>query len=241
MSTIEGGGQFIKSGLRLFYDARNLSSYPASGSTWFDVLQSGLNGTFPNGATYNNDGFYFTLNGTNQYIALPKSVGGGNTIPNFSVGLWFKPTNDILVGYGSFTVLMEAQDTTGGSGRPDTYIAWDSSGSKLNFETYTGVQQDLLTQTDNWYSNKWYNVYCTYEFSTGTKKIYINGVLENSASGFSNLYFNTQTYFGLGAYNGNSSARFPGSVSLFQLYTRTLTDNEILKNFNLFKGRYNLL
>jgi hypothetical protein len=46
MSTIEGGGQFINNGLRLFYDAKNLNSYPMSGSTWFDILNPTLTATF---------------------------------------------------------------------------------------------------------------------------------------------------------------------------------------------------
>ena len=239
MSTIEGGGQFIESGLRLFYDAKNLNSFPASGSTWYDLLGSNLNGTFPNGGTYNTDG-YFTLNGTNQYIALPKSVGLNNSVPNYSFGIWFKPTNNILVGYSSITMLVEGQDSTGGSSRPDEYLYWENS-SKLKFRTVGAITQDLFTTTENWYSNSWYNVFCTYEFSTGTKKIYVNGVLENSITGITGSYFNTLSHFSISGYQSGNSWLFPGSVSLFQLYTRTLSDSEVLKNFNLFKGRYNLL
>ena len=239
MSTVEGGGQFIESGLRLFYDAKNLSSYPMSGSTWFDILNSGLNGTLRNGITFDTNGF-FILNGINQRISLPNSVGLANSIPNYSFGIWFKPANDILVGYSSITMLVEAQDSTGGSSRPDVYLYWENS-SNLKFRTVTTVGQDLLTTTNNWYSDRWYNVYCTYEFSTGTKKIYVNGVLENSITGVNNAYFNTFSHFNISGYQSGGSWLFPGSVSLFQLYTRTLTDSEVLKNFNLFKGRYNLL
>jgi hypothetical protein len=239
MSTVEGGGQFIESGLRLFYDAKNLSSYPMSGSTWFDILNSGLNGTFPNGITFDTNGF-FILNGINQRISLPNSVGLANSIGNYSFGIWFKPTNDILVGSTEYFMLMEAQDSTGGSSRPDVYLQFANI-SNLNFRNFTTAGQDLLTTTNNWYSNRWYNVYCTYEILTGRKKIYVNGVLENSITGVNNAYFNTLTHFNISGYQSGGSFLFPGSVSMFQLYTRTLTDTEVLKNFNLFKGRYNLL
>jgi hypothetical protein len=239
MSTIEGGGQFINNGLRLFYDAKNLSSYPMSGSTWFDILNSGLNGTLRNGITFDTNGF-FILNGINQYISLPKSVGLANSIVNYSFGIWFKPANDILVGSTEYFILMEAQDSTGGASRPDVYLQFANM-SKLGFRNFTSVGQDLLTTTENWYSNRWYNVYCTYELLTGTKKIYVNGVLENSITGVTGAYFNTLSHFNISGYQSGVSFLFPGSVSLFQLYTRTLTDIEVLKNFNLFKGRYNLL
>ena len=239
MSTIEGGGQFIESGLRLFYDAKNLSSYPMSGSTWFDILNSGLNGTFPNGITFDTNGF-FILNGINQRISLPNSVGLANSIGNYSFGIWFKPTNDILVGSTEYFMLMEAQDSTGGSSRPDVYLQFANI-SNLNFRNFTTAGQDLLTTTNNWYSNRWYNVYCTYEILTGRKKIYVNGVLENSITGVTGSYFNTLSHFNISGYQSGGSWLFPGSVSMFQLYTRTLTDTEVLKNFNLFKGRYNLL
>jgi len=240
MSTIEGGGQFINNGLRLFYDAKNLNSYPMSGSTWFDILNPTLTATFPNGITVDTDGF-FILNGINQYISLPKSVGLANSIPNYSFGIWFKPTNNILVGDTPLLMLIDAEDTSGGAARPDAYLYWDGSGSSsLKFRNFTGVGNDLSTTTNNWYAGVWYNVQCTYNITTGDKKIYVNGILENSSTGFTGAYYNTATFHNIGAYR-NVQWFFPGSVSLFQLYTRTLTDSEVLKNFNLFKGRYNIL
>ena len=49
--------QIVTNGLVLYVDARNSTSYPGNGNTWFDLSGQGYNGSI-NGATFNNSGWF---------------------------------------------------------------------------------------------------------------------------------------------------------------------------------------
>jgi hypothetical protein len=78
----------ITNGLIIQLDASKLSSYPGTGTTWFDITSTN-NGTLtPTGTppTYTAASpTYFTFDGTNQYVNIPDaaairpSIGGANT------------------------------------------------------------------------------------------------------------------------------------------------------------------
>jgi len=85
--------------------------------------------------------------------------------------------------------------------------------------------------------NKW--IYTTWTFNNGTTKIYINGVLSHTDTS-------------RGAYNGGSDSpiyigarndlwgSINGYIDLVSYHNRTLTDAEILKNFNSQRSRYSV-
>ena len=78
----------ITNGLIIQLDASKLSSYPGTGTTWFDITSTN-NGTLtPTGTppTYTAASpTYITFDGTNQYVNIPDaaairpSIGGANT------------------------------------------------------------------------------------------------------------------------------------------------------------------
>ena len=75
----------ITSGLVVQLDASNSSSYPGTGTTWFDITSTN-NGTLTPTATYTAASpTYFTFDGTNQYVNIPDaaairpSIGGAVT------------------------------------------------------------------------------------------------------------------------------------------------------------------
>ena len=93
----------------------------------------------------------------------------------------------------------------------------------------------------------WYHVVGVREKNVGSK-LYINGVLESSTNvvgiAATSLYitrpvagtvmrvgFCTNTYI---------NQYFPGKISAIRLYSKALTETEVLKNFNASKSRYTL-
>ena len=98
----------------------------------------------------------------------------------------------------------------------------------------------LYTTTNTWVGGQWYNIMCTYDISTSKQSVYVNGVLENFTT-VANCYFNTNTYFGIGAYTAPPRTWFfDGKISSFTVYNKTLTPQEILQNYNATKTRFSL-
>jgi hypothetical protein len=237
------GPKLITDSLVLYLDAANPKSYIGSGTTWTDLTNEKNNGSLINGPTFNNNNKgSIVFDGINDYVNFPE-ISPPNTINNFSFGLWFSPTVTISPGsLTTFSMLIEVQDQRFGSSRPDNYIYFLTNGELL-FATFTPTNNLTSLQT-TWVSNEWYNVFCTYESSTGTKKLFINGELENSVTGVLGNYFNTFTHFGLGSYNATSSFSptngFNGKISTVKVYNRELYPKEILQNYNVTKSRFGL-
>ena len=60
------GPKIVTDGLVLALDTANPNSYPGSGTTWTDVVNS-RPGTITNSPTFNSSG-YFDLDGSNDYV-----------------------------------------------------------------------------------------------------------------------------------------------------------------------------
>ena len=68
MSAASSTPSIVSSGLTLNVDASNVTSYPGSGATWYDLSGNSNNVTLFNTPVYSsNDGGYISFNGSNQY------------------------------------------------------------------------------------------------------------------------------------------------------------------------------
>jgi len=88
-------------------------------------------------------------------------------------------------------------------------------------------------------ANVWYNVAYVGQFLTSnsiTSRLYINGVLRYSATTASINTTNSPFYLGT---NPAITLRLNGYISQARVYKKALSDSEILKNYEAFKGRYN--
>lgn len=238
MST-KGGGSILTDDLILYLDAANKKSIISGDTTWYDLTFSNFNSTLSNGVTYNvNNKGVLEFDGTNSYCQIPQ-ISDNNTIGDYSFGFWFSPMTTIDGTNTNYYMLFEAQNTPIPNST-DNYVYFLNSGGFMTFSTFTPTN-DLLTTTNEWVGGKWYNIFCTYNISTSTKSIYVNGVLENSVNGVSNCYLNTSTHAGVGAYSSPSRIwGFPGMISNFLIYSKTLSPTEVLQNYNSIKNRFNI-
>jgi hypothetical protein len=70
-----GGGEIVTSGLQLYLDAGNASSYSGSGTDWNDLSGNGRNGTLTGGPTYSSaDGGSIVFDGTNDFVQCSGSL-----------------------------------------------------------------------------------------------------------------------------------------------------------------------
>jgi hypothetical protein len=70
--TSETNNNIQTDGLVFYVDAAYKSSYPRSGTTWYDLINTN-HGTLTNGPVHNTNG-YFTFDGTNDHSAIDQDV-----------------------------------------------------------------------------------------------------------------------------------------------------------------------
>ena len=211
----------VTSGLVLYLDAGNASSYPGSGTTWTDLSGNGNNVTLVNSPTWNSiEGF--TFNGINQYGTLPMS-GFPSGAGARTSSVWFKPLGNASVqkwvlSYGNSST---AQIFATGAANGFVFLG----GFNYDYQTGYGIS-----------SGTRYHV--AFAFNGTTLSAYVNGSFLSSTS-FSSL--NTVlTEANIGRLSAPYGQYFEGSTSEVMLYNRALSASEILQNYNVTKTRYGL-
>ena len=224
-----GGSGIITNGLVIQLDASNSSSYPGTGTTWFDITSTN-NGSLINTPTFTNtDPKYFTFDGVDDYAQFPATSTGATTNSS-SIGLWVNTpsftSQNIYVNLGPIYI----GQTSSVSNRFTVYIATSLP---------TPAQTIYATSTGTTYStNTWYNVYAVWDEGTDLK-IYVNGSLNitHSITGTGLNVGPTNTGWYIGASPPpTSSINF--KIGEFITYNRVLNSTEILNNFNSRKTLY---
>lgn len=210
-----------QSGLTLWLDAGNISSYPGSGSTWSDLASPANNITLVGSPTFNSTNpEYFTFNGTTQ-----SGTGSGNTVPStaYSKVVWFYlnavADNNLLSSSagGHYLFFGGTTNLWAGNANVVPYTGVGAFGSNMTFSTGT-----------------WYMATVTFSTATGIK-LYVNDFLENSNPAY------TTAHAGDGSTN---VARFGvgnflnGRIAYALAYSREITLSEIQQIYNATKDRF---
>ncbi len=216
-------GTVSTNGLQIHLDAANTSSYSGTGTAWNDLSSSNRNTTLSgSGVTYN-------------------SSNGGNLIFNNGTAT-SNATHSINLQNG-YTLVQALKLTNYNGGtfqynQPNDYINyWMGGGDKMRWETYAG---NAMFSNASLPLNAWVVVSSTFSGvsttgTSGTAKIYINGVLDNTGTLISSATM-PATNFIIGEYAGYMN----GAVGATLFYNRELTASEIAENYNFFASRYSL-
>jgi hypothetical protein len=214
----------IDSSLQFYVDAGQVSSYSGTGTTWYDISGNSRNLTMDSLSYSSNNGGYIIFDGSH-------TADSGSTYSiNFSNG---------------FTV--ESVAKFSGSSYEGLF-AFNGNGDFMNIQAQGGnnvrwevESAESFTSTNTLSSNTWYHITCVYEGdsnnTSGTARIYINGVENNTTSLNANRAGQNQTSdFVLGLWDGYLT----GNIALSRMYNRVLTPTEVLQNFDATKSRYGL-
>jgi len=207
--------------LILYLDAANPRSYPGTGTIWTDISKSEYDSTLVS-VTYNSvDSGSMVFNGSTSRVSCGDiPIGNSGT-----VNLWFKQdtavANKGLVGIG-----------------PDTYLYIGGTTPNTLLALYNGVNYALGIYLNE--SATTWN-FATFVWSGTILTTYLNGGSAIS----SNIPFTTSGSVVIGVYPtvgqiSASSSYFNGKISNVQIYNRSLTDVEILQNYNATKSRFGL-
>ena len=163
-----------------------------------------------------------TFDGTDDYISIPTYTFGNG---NWTLNAWVNP--DVVSGYNIMS---------NSSGGPVTN-AFGFNGGKIHYRNYDGNWQyhdgNTTLPINNWYMLTWVN-YEGASASDGTMKMYVNGVADSNT-------FNSYTTNGgpCNAIGRNwTSAFYNGEISQVSINTKSLSNAEILQNYNATKGRF---
>jgi len=93
--------------------------------------------------------------------------------------------------------------------------------------------------------SEWHQYCYTFDYSTGSLKFYLDGVLTNSGSTIANYQLDTlfvSDTVGIGGeYNSAAiSQHSDADIAIARMYTKELSAAEVLQNFNSAKGRFQL-
>ena len=215
----------VTSGLVLHLDAGNINSYKGSGTTWSDLSGYGNIGTLTNGPVYKTgNGGYIQFDGVNDYINCGNVLAN---LVNLTLECWINFRTQLSLYNG---IISKTLDNSNGYELRTT--GYTSTTTDFQFR-YIG---DSAATGDYTATNGvWYHILATGE--SGAQRLYINGVLFNSASVAStpasnsnNLSIGKLSYAGLYV-NAN--------IAFVRIYNRALSASEVLQNYEATKARFN--
>jgi hypothetical protein len=232
---------FNQNGLIAYFNAGNISSYPTSGSVWYDISGRGLQAkpvsgsTFP---TFDSSNKTFVFNGTSDVVSATFTT---SSLTNQTQITWLKLATNTPTGSGVSNI-GSAPDQAAGVEQPTiTFdgISYDEANDqKFRAQSANGVRTITAgTATTN--TTEYFMVSRTIQSgpSTGSLILYVNNAVSASGTQQPIAYSGSlQVVIGnrfLNDPNWASDGYFSGSISSYLLYNRILSSNEITELYNL--------
>jgi len=182
----------------------------------YDISGNNNHGTLTNGASFDRIGMGF--DGTNDYVSC-SNIFGSISQQNITVTAWIL----IRSGYG---IIFISNNITG--------LIW-YAGTTLKQRVYAGGSSFPGAGDSNTFlsANKW--AYITIIISNKTVSYFLDGISDGTGSIPNDPNFNSQV-INLGGYG--SSETLNGQLEDVRIYSRALSQSEILRNFNATRARF---
>lgn len=216
----------------LYLKASNTTSYPGSGTTWYDISGKGNHGTLTNKSASNPvwTGSGFEFQGSNpygtyqngRYVSFPNyefpEPSGKNRV---TLNVWFYPTES------SYPMIL-AGTNFNGSTTYQGYQLW-INGTTL-YGRISGSGTTFVDVPYEFSLNTWIHASLTYDGSTA--RLYINGSLAASTAISVTMNYAAPGLFLIGAqYNATGATNigefYTGYIAIVRLYSRALSGSEV--------------
>ena len=235
------GPKIVADDLVFCVDASTPKSYPGSGDYWYDLV-SGNVGYIGSSSAYSTGAFNsayrpaftdeaggsFLFDGSDDIVVFPDSASHRDVGSALSVFSWAKPTAAVTT-YRNILARRDASNIGG-------YILHNTSNNSLQCYVYNNTWRSA-TVANVYEANKWCYVGFTYDGAS--IRLYKNGQylgLTGAGSGGVNPVGSTVRIGG----NGIGSQNWLGYIASAHIYTATLTDAQILLNYNAQRARFGL-
>jgi hypothetical protein len=227
----------IRDGLVLYLDAANPKSYPTTGTSWFDLSGNKFHMSLKNGVSFNSTLKCFELDGVNDFGSCDGTISNSlaATVSNLGIG-----------GNSPKTVIVIAQVREIGSNIAGMFEVGDSGVSGQHYclrlaTNYTSFRAQFWGVPDYDFSydgRSNFSVYTVLYPSDKIGRTYVNGDLKGQDASAFDLVLAGNRPFEMGRYIGGSYGGF--RIQGFLIYNRALTELEIKKIQESFRGRYGI-
>lgn len=249
-------------GLFLNLDGTNPSSYPGSGTTWFDLSGNGLNATLVGSPTYSNADTSvglgsFNFDGISQYAVTPTINAYMSAGTPFTLEMWIKNTSTAGAALSLRTTasIYNTLFEFGNVGPFYTARWYMLTGSAPGYR-YSNIGS-ILPPTNEW--NQYTMVY--YGSAGSQTTLGYQGPVPTTTLGTPNVgvpsnsggnsginagaTLNIARNVAGGTQNSSSGMTgatnyFAGRVGILRAYNRLLTQTEIQQNYNATRAYYGL-
>jgi hypothetical protein len=243
----DSGTKIVVNGLKIWWDASQLISYPTTGNNIIDISGNSETGGLLNGTSFNStNGGTLVFDGTND-VVTGSSTNNNIFTPTtgFTVGSWVYPEFTAADFEGQFGAIAAGRAAITGNGDLTftLSVSWGSFGmGAIRGIAYVYDQVNsfgFIGTTDRWTNNAWN--YIVAGHLNNSVKIWVNGSLIGTITGIQSAYRNYTTHKYLLSHVGtNSFYRFKGKIGATFAYNRLLSDTEVLQNFNATRTRFNI-
>ena len=233
---------YVSSGIQLYYNPEDPSSYSGSGSSVTDLSGNGFTATI-DGATHSTNSFSF--DGTNDFIYTPNMYSAFNSTLHFTLEVWYNPTWTLANEGG--TVVSEASDIT--------HSSWHYALVEHERAPFGGLAYDYAGIWNGAYVNispfattsGWRQIVLSYDGTNGVS--YTNAATPRTVAvsravpwieGAVNSYLLTIGRGDITNQSGSGQNYFKGNIGIIRLYNRALSGAEVTSNYNDTKSIYGL-
>ncbi len=206
----------VSTGLLVNVQAGNTSSYPGSGTTWTNLIDN-TGYTITSGSFNSSNGGSIVFNGTSTVVPIGTPLSSGT---NYTLEAWVYATNVS----SSHNIISSANN-----------VFWVSSGT-----LYGGLGGNYtLVSSASFPINVWKHVALTFNDSTNTMTLYINGTQVNQNTSVTQSFTGGETLrIGSHVSGGSPVSFWTGRIAQARVYNTALSAADILTNFNATKGGY---
>ena len=208
----------LTDGLVRHFDAGIPFSLTSSTSTrWLNLTDSTLHQISNGSYNTENDGIKsIGFNGTSTFVDIGTPLLGGT---NYTKEAW---------------VYASATDNSRNIISSENNVFWIANGT-----LYGGVAgQYTVVSSASFPTNNWKHVALTFNDSSNTMTLYIDGVQVDQKNSVSGSYIQETLRIGAHYSGGNPVSFWSGRISIARIYSRSLSGVEILRNFNATRGRF---
>lgn len=228
-------GDLITSGLIVYYDSSNSSSYSGSGSSITDLSSEGNDGTISGSPTFSSD--RFTLDGINDYITIPDLSSSITAVSeSHTLEVWVDITGRGVVAQYSGNVSPE-------TGYYHSAIEADNK-DELKFGLWNGTGITSIDTPDDIVPTSGFDQFVLV-YNGSTLSCYRNGSFISSTSvtwdspmdGSPALPF----YIHIGAQSGTNmgdGSYLDGDFGIVRVYDRALSSDEIASNYSFNQNTF---
>jgi hypothetical protein len=227
---ISGGPDVIQDGLVLALDAGDKNSYPGSGATWTDMIQSRAFTLFNTPIYSSNNGGYLSFAPASSQYAQATSLP--SSLSTWTVETWHYYTG-----------------TNSGTNPTIVTEVFPGSTSNINFNLGSQTAQGNTSLSSGFFNGAWRTTSATtlttntWNYVVGTydgitNKLYVNNSLVQSSS-YTGTPISSQGGIRL-MRRWDNADYWGGRLSIVRIYNNAFNTTQITQNYNAQKSRFDL-